>query len=71
MARSEGHLQRIIRHVQIFFSDSDTAQPGVLGTGKAADPTTRATLTGEKNFLRDPLEGEDIIVVPERLLKRS
>lgn len=69
--RSEGSWRRTIRNMQKLISGSDSILLGAPVTGKASDPIIRATWQRTRTFLKDKVEGEDIVVILELLSKHS
>lgn len=70
-ARSVGRQRRNIGNAPKSFSDSDPAESEAPVNEEAAHPTPRHSLKHTRRFSSDNFEEEDIIVVPELVLKRS
>lgn len=70
-ARSGGRQHRIIREVQMFFSDSDPTHLKALVIGKVAGQTLQTTQKRGRRFLSDDAEREGVILVPEVQPKQS
>lgn len=68
--RSEGRQRRITLRVEEFLSDSESAHMEKAVIENAADPASRTTPIGGRRFLKDNVEEDDIIVVPEMLPNR-
>lgn len=70
-ARPEECQYRISRIEQKAFWNSDLTQPKALVVVMSADSVPRATEKRLRSFLRNYIEGQDIIIVLEQLPKRS
>lgn len=57
--------------MQDFYSDNDLVQSEAMVIREAADVILRTTRKRARGLLRDNVEGEEIIVVPDVLPKRS
>lgn len=55
----------------MFFSDFDSTQFKAPVIGKAPAPILGAIRKRTRRFLKDSIEGEDLLVVPKLLSKRS
>lgn len=57
----------MIRNVQRFFSDSDSAQPEALVLGRVSDRTPHSTRKRGRRFLTHKVEKNDVTISPDVL----